>query len=145
MKSAKTALRSSARFRAVPAWAWLVTIVAGSAVFRALLARGMPGPFIFVDELIYSELAKSFASGGHFLVRDVPTSGYGIVYPALISPAYGLFDDLPLSYAAVKTINSLAMSLAAVPAYLLARQARCAGEERAPEGQEHEQDEPQLA
>ena len=118
-------MRSSARFRAVPAWVWLVTIVAGSAVFRALLARGMPGPFIFVDELIYSELAKSFASGGHFLVRDVPTSGYGIVYPALISPAYGLFGDLPLSYAAVKTINSLVMSLAAVPAYLLARRMLC--------------------
>ena len=85
----------------------------------------MPGPFIFVDELIYSELAKSFASGGHFLVRDVPTRGYGIVYPALISPAYGLFDDLPLSYVAVKTINSLVMSLAAVPAYLLARRMLC--------------------
>jgi hypothetical protein len=114
-------LRSSARLRAVPAWAWLVAIVAASTVFRAVLARGMPGPFIFVDELIYSELAKSFASGGHFLVRDVPTSGYGIVYPAVISPAYRLFDDLPLAYAGVKTINSLAMSLAAVPAYLLAR------------------------
>jgi hypothetical protein len=114
-------LRSSTWLRAVPAWAWLVAIVAGSTVFRALAARGMPGPFIFVDELIYSELAKSFASGGHFLVRGVPTSGYGVVYPVLISPAYRLFDDLPVAYAAVKTINSLAMSLAAVPAYLLAR------------------------
>ena len=91
----RSSLRSSARLRAVPAWAWLVAIVAGSTVFRALVARGMPGPFIFIDELIYSELAKSFASGGHFLVRDVPTSGYGIVYPVLISPAYRLFDDLP--------------------------------------------------
>jgi hypothetical protein len=114
-------LQSSAWLRAVPAWAWLVAIVAGSTVFRALAAREMPGPFIFVDELIYSELAKSFAAGGHFLVRDVPTSGYGVVYPVLISPAYRLFDNLPTAYAAVKTINSLAMSLAAVPAYLLAR------------------------
>ena len=114
-------MRSSARLRALPAWAWLVAIVAGSTIFRALAARGMPGPFIFVDELIYSELAKSFASGGHFLVRDVPTSGYGVVYPVLISPAYRLFDNVPAAYAAVKTINSLVMSLAAVPAYLLAR------------------------
>jgi hypothetical protein len=81
----------------------------------------MRGPFIFVDELIYSELAKSFAASGHFLVRDVPTRGYGVVYPLLISPAYRLFDDLPSAYTAVKTINSLLMSLAAIPAYLLAR------------------------
>ena len=64
-------MRSSSWLRAVPAWAWLTAIVAGSTVFRALAARGMPGPFIFIDELIYSELAKSFAAGGHFLVRGV--------------------------------------------------------------------------
>jgi len=81
----------------------------------------MPGPFIFIDELIYSELAKSFAAGGHFLVRGVPTSGYGVVYPVMVSPAYRLFHNLPMAYAAVKTVNSLVMSLAAVPAYYLAR------------------------
>ena len=110
--SPRSSLRSSARLRAVPAWAWLVAIVAGSTVFRALVSRGMPGPFIFVDELIYSELAKSFAAGGHFLVRDVPTGGYGLVYPVLISPAYRLFDDIPQAYATVKTLGSLSMSLA---------------------------------
>lgn len=114
-------MRSSSWLRAVPAWAWLTLIVAGSTVFRALTTRAMPGPFIFIDELIYSELAKSFAAGGHFLVRGVPTSGYGIVYPVLISPAYWLFDALPAAYTSVKTINSLVMSLAAIPAYLLAR------------------------
>ena len=39
----------------------------------------------------------------------------------LISPAYALFDRVPDAYAAVKTINSLVMSLAAVPAYFIAR------------------------
>jgi hypothetical protein len=112
---------SGARLRALPAWAWLVAIVVASTAFRAVAARSMPGPFIFIDELIYSELGKSFAAGGHFLVRGVPTSGYGVVYPVLISPAYRLFHDLPVAYALVKTINSLVMSLAAVPAYLLAR------------------------
>ena len=114
-------MRSSARLRAVPAWAWLVAIVAASTAFRAVAARTMPGPFIFIDELIYSELAKSFAAGGHFLVRGVPTSGYGVVYPVMVSPAYRLFHNLPMAYAAVKTINSLVMSLAAVPTYYLAR------------------------
>ncbi len=43
------------------------------------------------------------------------------MYPLLISPAYALFDNLTHAYAAVKTINALVMSLAAVPAYLLGR------------------------
>jgi hypothetical protein len=111
------------RLRAVPAWAWLAAIVAASFVFRALLARSIVAPFIFVDELVYSELAKSLADSGQRLVRGVPATGYGVVYPALISPAYVLFDRVPEAYTAIKTINSLLMSLAAVPAYLIARTA----------------------
>jgi len=114
-------LPSNTRLRAVPAWAWLVAIVVVSTAFRTLLSRRLPGPFIFVDELVYSELGRSLAAGGHLLVRDVPTSGYGFVYPLLISPAYWLFESLPTAYAAVKAIGSLVMSLAAIPAYLLAR------------------------
>jgi len=107
--------------RPTPVWAWLVAIVLGSLGVRVVLSQHMPGPFIFTDELTYSELAKSFAAGGHFLVRGLPTHGYGFVYPVLISPAYRLFRDLPQAYAGVKAINSLLMSLAALPAYFLAR------------------------
>jgi hypothetical protein len=107
--------------RAAPPWAWLAVVVVVSTVLRAAFARRMPGPFIFTDELTYSELAKSFAAGGHFLVRGAATNGYGFVYPVLISPAYRLFRDGPQAYAVAKAINSLLMSLAAVPAYLLAR------------------------
>jgi len=99
----------------------LVAIVAGSFAVRAWLARGMLGPFIMVDELIYSELARSLADSGELLVRDVSSPGYGIVYPALISPAYAVFEGLTDAYAVVKTLNALVMSLAAIPAYLLAR------------------------
>ena len=109
------------RLRAVPAWGWLAAIVALSFALRAWLARGPFGPFIMVDELIYSELARSVAAGDGFEVRDVPASGFSLVYPVLISPAYALFDALPTAYAAVKTLNALLMSLAAVPAYFLAR------------------------
>ena len=71
-----------------------------------------------VDELIYSELAKSFAAAGHFLVRDEATGSYGYVYPILISPAWALVQGVPDAYAAAKGINSLVMSLAAVPGVL---------------------------
>ena len=74
-----------------------------------------------VDELIYSELAKSLAGGGRFLLRGEHTAAYGFVYPALISPAWALFDAIPQAYAAAKAINSFVVSLSAIPAYLLAR------------------------
>ena len=110
-----------ARLRRVPAWAWLVAIVAASFLLRAWLARSMVAPFIMVDELIYSELARSVVDDGSFAVRGAATSGYSLLYPLLIAPAYALFDELPRAYGAVKTINALAMSLAAVPAYLIGR------------------------
>ena len=98
------------------------TLVVVSAAVRFQLARGMVAPWIMVDELIYSELAKSFASTGHFLFRGLPTARRSaFVYPVLISPAWKLFASIPHAYAAAKAINCLAMSLAALPAYLLAR------------------------
>jgi hypothetical protein len=109
------------RVAAVPPWAWLAALVVVSTVVRYGFARRNVAPWIMIDEIVYSELAKSFGAGHGFEVRGVPTTGYGIVYPILISPAYALFDALPTAYAAVKAINSLAISLAAVPAYLLAR------------------------
>ena len=106
----------------VPAVAWLVGLVVISTVLRFLFARAIPAPFIFQDELLYSELGKSFGTTGHFAVRELPgTAGVGPVYPLLISPAYALFGSLPHAYVAVKVINSLLVSLSAVPAYLIAR------------------------
>ena len=107
--------------RRVPVWAWLTGIVVVSALVRYVFGRGTPAPWIMVDELVYSELAKSLADSGRFLVRGEPTAAYGIVYPALIAPAWALFDAVPQAYAAAKAINALVMSLAAVPAYFLAR------------------------
>jgi hypothetical protein len=74
-----------------------------------------------VDELIYSELARGLAEGDGWAIRGVPTAAYGFVYPLLLAPAYALFDSLPDAYAAVKAINAALMSLAAIPAYFLAR------------------------
>ena len=109
------------RLRAVPAWAWLAAIVLCSFVARSLLSRHMLAPFIMTDELTYSELGRSLAAARSLEIRDVPISGYGVLYPLLIAPAYALFDSLTDAYAAVKVINSLTMSLAAIPTYLIAR------------------------
>jgi hypothetical protein len=107
--------------RTLPAASWLAGIVIVSAVVRAATAQHLPAPWIMVDELINSELAKSFAAHGHFAVRGVSANGYGIVYPLLIAPAWRLFDSVPRAYAAAKVIDATLMSLVAVPAYALAR------------------------
>ncbi len=110
-----------ARAVAIPVWAWLVAIVGCSALARILLTRQIAAPWIMVDELVYSELAKSFAATGHFEIRGVPTTGYGFVYPMLIAPAWRLFGPVPHAYAVAKGINAVVISLTAIPAYLLAR------------------------
>ncbi|MBA2475530.1 MAG: glycosyltransferase family 39 protein [Actinobacteria bacterium] len=108
--------------RAVPVWLWLGGLVLASAIVRYGFARRMVAPWIMIDEILYSELAKSLADTGRFLIREEPAGGaLGLVYPLLISPAYLLFERVPDAYAAVKAINAVAISLAAVPAYLLAR------------------------
>lgn len=109
------------RLRAVPMWAWVAGLVVASTLIRYALARRIVAPWIMVDELIYSELAKSFADTGRFLLRGEHTAAYGFVYPVLLAPAWALFDAIPQAYAAAKAINSLVVSLSAIPAYLLAR------------------------
>jgi len=91
-----------------------------SVVVRTLLARRIVTPWIMVDELLYSELAKSFASDGEFTIRDAPTPIYSVAYPALISPAW-LAGSIETAYAVARGINALLMTLAAVPVYLWGR------------------------
>jgi Dolichyl-phosphate-mannose-protein mannosyltransferase len=105
----------------IPVAVWLGAIVLCSILIRLALGHRIVAPWIMVDELVYSELAKSFASSGQFLVRGVPSHGYGFVYPVLISPAWALFSKVPDAYTAAKAINAVLMSLSAIPAYLLAR------------------------
>ncbi len=89
--------------------------------FRAWLGSRMPAPFIFTDELTYQENARSLAAGAGIQVRDEPFGVVSVLYPLLLAPAYLLFDSLPDAYAAARTINAVVMSLAAIPAYLIAR------------------------
>ncbi len=97
----------------------LGAIVVVSSLLRIALNWDASGPWIFIDELIYSELGRSAFDG--FAIRGVPVTGYGPVYPYLIAPAYVLFDNLVDAYRAVQVINAIIMSLTAIPAYHIAR------------------------
>ena len=113
--------RVGARFMPDPVWLLLGVLLVASIVVRYLLGRRDPSPWIFVDEMIYSELGRSFASDGEFALRGVPSNAYGYVYPILIAPSYALFDSLTDAYDAVRATNAVVMSITLVPVYLIAR------------------------
>jgi Dolichyl-phosphate-mannose-protein mannosyltransferase len=98
----------------------LAGLVLLSIAVRALLARRIETPWIMVDELLYSELAKSFAERGELLIRDLPYGRLSLLYPVVIAPAW-LADSMETVYDLAKTLNAVVMSLAAVPVYLWAR------------------------
>ena len=99
----------------------LTLVVGTSAVLRLLVGLGVPSTWVLPDELVYSDLARSIADGGRPAVRDVPVFGWGEVYPAIISPVWALVEDRYVAYHATLAVNALVMSLAAIPAYFLAR------------------------
>ena len=50
----------------------------------------------------YSNSRSPSPNGGQFSFAASPSPGYGVVYPALISPAFRTFDSVPDAYHAVK-------------------------------------------
>ena len=98
----------------------LAALIVVSVIVRVLLAGRISTPWIMVDELLYSELAKSVAERGEFLIRELPYGQLSILYPVLIAPAW-LADSMSTTYDLAKVINAVLMSLAAVPVYLWAR------------------------
>jgi hypothetical protein len=118
---ARVRLRLVLVLSSVPAWA-IVTWLAGVSIVVNIVVAGRVGaPFVFGDELTYSELARRLADQRLGAVGYVLRSGYGLVYPLTIAPAYAAFSDLPSAYAAAKVLNALLMASSVIPSYLLAR------------------------
>src|SRR4029079_3533185 len=81
----------------------LLGMVALSVVVRSLLAREIPVPFIFGDELLHGELARSVREGGDFLVRGHRIT-ISFLYPVALAPAW-LAHSTDTVYATMKTLN----------------------------------------
>src|SRR6185437_5081584 len=75
---------NSARTR--PAAVTLVGLVAGSVVLRIVIASAVHGPFFFMDELGYQQMARSLARTGHFALFGKAGLAYSPLYPTLLSP-----------------------------------------------------------
>jgi hypothetical protein len=98
----------------------LAGIVALSFALRAVLAWLHAAPAYFQDEYVYAELARSIAEGSGPAIRGEPAEFPALLHALLTAPAW-LVSDIGTAYRIVQTMGALAMSLAAVPAFLLVR------------------------
>jgi hypothetical protein len=101
----------------------LGAMVALSFVARLAFAWARATPNRYPDEYLYAEIGRSFASSGLPLVRGHLTNFPALLMPLLTAPAW-LFHDVSTAFRLIQATDVLAMSLAAVPAYLLARRLR---------------------
>jgi len=90
------------------------------ALYHWLQSLGHVTPAVFTDELLFSELARSFAAGDGFFVRDEPLF-FPAFLPALLQAPAWLAASTPLAYSLAKALNTLLMCSAALPAYWLAQ------------------------
>lgn len=95
-------------------------IVSVSAAVHTVLAWARATPNYFPDEYIYSELARSLAETGRPVVRGAGPLFAPILQPLVTAPAW-LADDVATGYRLVQAIDATAMSLAAIPVYLIGR------------------------
>jgi len=103
--------------RAVPL---LAALVGASFLLRLVLGWLRTTPTFFADEYIYAELGRSVAETGQPLIRGVSASFPALLQPILTAPAW-LAGDVETSFRVIQVLGALAMSLAAVPVFLLAR------------------------
>ena len=94
-------------------------LILGLAV-RTFAAGKVVSPWIMIDELTYSDLARSFAGQASFVLRGDRSAVYSVLYPVVISPAW-LAHSMSSTYAIAKAINTILVTVAAIPLYVWAR------------------------
>jgi hypothetical protein len=109
-----------ARLAAVPARAVLAGVVAVSFGVRLAAALVHAVPLYFPDEYIYGSLARNIAATGRPLIRGTSAHFPAMLEPLLAAP-FWLGGNAEVAYRLTQGLNALAMSLAAIPVYLLAR------------------------
>lgn len=108
-----------ARLRAIPAGIALTAMVVVSSSIRIATAFAHATPRLFPDEYIYAGLARSI-SHGRLGIRGTSAHFPALLEPLAAAPLW-LFGNVDTAYRLTQGLHAVAMSLAAVPVYLLAR------------------------
>lgn len=88
---------------------------------RVVLNRIIPGPEIFIDELVYVETARSLAVGGGVMFAGLPTNFPCWLYSLMIAP---VIAHWPMSeaHSIIRVLNVFVMGSTSFFAYGLARE-----------------------
>ncbi|MGA9763009.1 MAG: hypothetical protein WBQ14_11380 [Gaiellaceae bacterium] len=98
----------------------LLALVSLSALGHVIVSLSRASIVFLPDEYLYIELSRSISSTGLPLVRGSQIFFPSLLQPILTAPAW-LFGSVATGFHASMAINSIAMSLAALPVYWLGR------------------------
>jgi hypothetical protein len=103
------------------AFAAIPVALIGVAVLTlyAVEAWSRKTPWVFTDEAEWTQISRSIASTGHAARRGQPIY-FKSLYAFLLAPFWWIHSTAT-AYAAIKYMNAVVMTLAAIPTYLLAR------------------------
>jgi hypothetical protein len=97
----------------------LAALVGASFLVRTGVSWLRATPALLPDEYIYSAIGRSLAESGRPTIRGGSAHFPALLQPILTAPAW-LFGDVETAFRVVQAIGALAMSLAAIPVYVLA-------------------------
>jgi hypothetical protein len=97
-----------------------MAIVGASIAVRAVVGWLRATPMFFPDEYTYAALGRSLAEGAGPTIRGGSVHLPALLQPLVTAPAW-FVADIELAYRIVQTMGAVAMSVAAVPVFLLAR------------------------
>jgi hypothetical protein len=111
--------RLAARIDAA-AFPLLAGLIGLSVAVRLAVGWLRATPNYFADEYFYAELARSLVETGRPTIRGIDVGFPSLLQPVLTAPAW-LADDVLVSYRLTQAMGAVAMSLVAVPVFLLGR------------------------
>src|SRR5437763_1163402 len=114
MGVAQVETRVRERAPALGASAAVFALVLCGAAVLTLVGLVVQRPITFPDEIIYGDLARSFAESRHFEIAGTETSvwTYGPIYPLLLAPIFWIAPTVHDAYVAARAFNVLAFASA---------------------------------
>jgi len=123
----ETATAGAPQARRVPHAALAVAgLVVASTVTRFAAAQAFTTPWIAPDEMVYGMIGEGLWTHGTLTLRSLPSPYYSLLTPALVGVPLAAFDlDTGIQWA--RLLQSLAMSLVAVPTFAWTRRVATTG------------------
>jgi hypothetical protein len=123
MESARIIVRPLSLSRLATGELALATLVLASIVVRFATVLERATPRYLPDEYLYAELARSLGRGDGLTVLGAPAQLPSLLQPLLTAPLWRI-ADAQTAFHATQLLHAAAMSAAALPVYLLAKQLR---------------------